>query len=165
MNSSLCVIPECGLPHKARGWCTKHYSRWLRYGDPLHARHYVKGTAEDRFWAKVDKSGGDDACWPWLGACKETGYGIAEGDNDIFNHAHIVAYMFTFGEIPDGLQIDHTCHDSLVCNLGWDCPHRKCQNPKHLKAVTHAENHFRRRGGHQSKRNLDNRVDGSTIAT
>jgi hypothetical protein len=30
-----CVIDECTSPNFARGWCTKHYARWRRLGDPL----------------------------------------------------------------------------------------------------------------------------------
>lgn len=28
-----CSIPDCEKPAKSRGWCTAHYSRWLRTGD------------------------------------------------------------------------------------------------------------------------------------
>ena len=28
-----------------------------------------------RFWTKVDKSGGEDACWPWLASQDGRGYG------------------------------------------------------------------------------------------
>lgn len=30
-----CVVPECGSPVEARGWCQKHYLRWYKHGDPL----------------------------------------------------------------------------------------------------------------------------------
>ncbi len=30
-----CSIDGCELIHKARSWCTKHYWRWKRHGDPL----------------------------------------------------------------------------------------------------------------------------------
>ena len=30
-----CSIPDCPLPAASRGWCTKHYTRWQRHGDPL----------------------------------------------------------------------------------------------------------------------------------
>lgn len=30
-----CTIKDCGSPAIKRGWCTKHYKRWLRHGDPL----------------------------------------------------------------------------------------------------------------------------------
>lgn len=29
------MIVDCGGPAVKRGWCTKHYKRWLRHGDPL----------------------------------------------------------------------------------------------------------------------------------
>lgn len=30
-----CSIPDCGKPSIARGWCSRHYTRWHRHGDPL----------------------------------------------------------------------------------------------------------------------------------
>lgn len=34
-----CLIDECtglaGIPGAGRGWCSKHYQRWQRHGDPL----------------------------------------------------------------------------------------------------------------------------------
>ena len=31
---SICEIADCGRQMKARGWCTTHYGRWHRHGDP-----------------------------------------------------------------------------------------------------------------------------------
>jgi hypothetical protein len=30
-----CTVDGCDAKHKARGWCDKHYMRWVRTGDPL----------------------------------------------------------------------------------------------------------------------------------
>lgn len=30
-----CIVPGCGNPSLARGWCSKHYARWSIYGDPI----------------------------------------------------------------------------------------------------------------------------------
>lgn len=30
-----CSIEDCGSRPFCRGWCTKHYTRWQRHGDPL----------------------------------------------------------------------------------------------------------------------------------
>jgi hypothetical protein len=30
-----CAIEGCNEPVNARGWCSKHYARWQRTGDPL----------------------------------------------------------------------------------------------------------------------------------
>ena len=35
MGQRICSIKGCGKPHKAHGWCSAHYSRYLRHGDPL----------------------------------------------------------------------------------------------------------------------------------
>jgi 5-methylcytosine-specific restriction endonuclease McrA len=34
MEKRTCTFPGCGKPEKARGWCTKHYQRWKKHGDP-----------------------------------------------------------------------------------------------------------------------------------
>lgn len=30
----VCAVDGCHSPAKTRGWCVKHYTRWVRYGDP-----------------------------------------------------------------------------------------------------------------------------------
>ncbi|MEU3603749.1 hypothetical protein ABZ714_34340 [Streptomyces sp. NPDC006798] len=34
-----CAVPECQRPRDTRGWCSRHYRRWQRWGDPLGGRH------------------------------------------------------------------------------------------------------------------------------
>lgn len=36
MPKRICGIDGCGKPHRARGWCTKHWKRWRVHGDPLY---------------------------------------------------------------------------------------------------------------------------------
>lgn len=31
---ALCGVDGCRQPAHCRGWCSKHYQRWLRHGDP-----------------------------------------------------------------------------------------------------------------------------------
>jgi hypothetical protein len=35
MAKRTCVIESCDKPHLSRGWCSVHYQRWWKYGDPL----------------------------------------------------------------------------------------------------------------------------------
>ena len=41
MADRLCVIAGCDRPLRARGWCTLHYQRWQRHGDPTTYVGYV----------------------------------------------------------------------------------------------------------------------------
>jgi hypothetical protein len=98
-------------------------------------RIYRDVSREERFWPKVDKTAGPNACWPWLACGDPTGYGRfvyenADGKRRL-GLAHRFAYEVTHGPIPDGLEIDHLCRN------------RSCSNPKHLEAVTTKVNHER----------------------
>ena len=98
----------------------------------------------DRFWEKI-RLGDPDACWNWLVAVDQHGYGKiriggrrATGGRDV--KAHQFSYEIKYGPVPEGLEIDHLCRNP------------RCVNPVHLEAVTHGEN--MRRGMSISGRNF-----------
>ena len=69
-------------------------------------------TPEERFWAKVDRSGD---CWLWTGSRDKLGYGWSTA-NGVRDGAHRAAYRYTYGEIPAGMVICHRCDNpSCVC--------------------------------------------------
>lgn len=115
MPQGICIADGCIKPQKTRELCHNHYIR-SRSGRGNLA------TLDQRYWSKVDRSGGDNACWLWT-AFTQKGYGRFEGVV-----AHRVAYELLVGPIPDGLQLDHLCRV------------RQCVNPAHLEPVTNAEN-------------------------
>lgn len=83
------------------------------------------------FWAKVDRSGGADACWPWIGSnngAGRVGYGHVQVEPGRWMGAHRRAYELLVGPIPEGMTLDHLCRNTL------------CVNPAHLEPVTTAEN-------------------------
>jgi hypothetical protein len=66
-------------------------------------------------------------CWMWEGAVDDQGYAqIKRGGRG--GHGHRVVWEETHGPVPDGLELDHICK------------RRRCINPDHLEAVTHATN-------------------------
>lgn len=75
----------------------------------------------------ADRSGGPDACWPWLRCKDKDGYGKfrADGHN---GRAHRIAWEAVNGPIPAGLDALHSC----------DSP--PCINPAHLFLGTNADN-------------------------
>lgn len=84
----------------------------------------------ETFWKHVDRSGGDNACWPWTSWMNSKGYGKFKLCG-WHSSAHRIAYAVTHGEIPEGYDIDHICNN------------RACCNPSHLQAISHRENVLR----------------------
>lgn len=125
----MCVVAGCTKGAKARGWCSMHYERWRRHGDPDWIPFSeVTIPMAQRFWAKVDGSGGDDACWPWTGAKRGKGYGTFHPTRRTSCSAHRVAYELTTGDYLDGTtQIDHICFNKACCN------------PRHLRPATNKQ--------------------------
>lgn len=76
---------------------------------------FKKYTPEQRFWNKVDRSGGDDACWIWTARARFAGYGQIWWHGHV-ERAHRVAYELGRGPIPDGLFVLHSCDNPPCCN-------------------------------------------------
>lgn len=91
-----------------------------------------------------------NGCWWWMNGFGQVpaGYGLITIDGAQLR-AHRVVYEIYIGPIPDGLVLDHTCHDPKTCDGGKTCPHRRCVNPAHLEPITREEN-VRRGCGPQS---------------
>lgn len=76
--------------------------------------HYTPELIE-RFWSRVDRSGGFDACWIWTGAKTKDGYGhFRSGAKDIYSHRF--SYEITFGALPARNCACHRCDTPICCN-------------------------------------------------
>lgn len=112
-NTTACTIDGCPHPRVARGWCSAHWTRWKRHGDPerggpLRIQHR---TPEERFAANTERRGD---CLIWTGHDNGAGYGLMRipGGRVL---THRWAWEQTHGTIPDGVKVDHAEHCSTLC--------------------------------------------------
>ncbi len=129
-----CSVENCVGRPVGRGWCRKHYSRWSRHGDP----NYASPSEEERFLSYVVDLPGSD-CLGWSGA-KQKGYGRFQAASGKSVEAYKWAYERWVGPVPEGKELDHSCHDGRVCSGGETCPHRACTNLDHIVPRTHLDN-------------------------
>lgn len=135
-----------------RGYCKRHYRRFMKTGDPLQDTNTKGMTIEQKLlffgWTEVVRLPEIGPCWEWNGGMYDTGDPNSYGRVSINGKGHIVsrvAHKLWNGPIPDGYQIMHAC----------DNP--PCMNPAHLSAGTGKENAEQRdaRGRHNPARGED----------
>lgn len=80
----------------------------------------------DRFWVKVDRSGGYPGCWNWMGQKDRDGYGKFKLKGKHCRVPRIV--MESLGFDVDGWVVRHSCDNPSCCN------------PQHLAVGTDADN-------------------------
>ncbi len=107
-----------------------------------HPRYHLSGykpklsrrkSNAERFWEKVDKSAGPDACWPWTASIAHWGYGSFawryEDGRVGGRQASRCALELHLGRpIPAHLEAAH------------ECKNRACCNPAHLVEKTKTQN-------------------------
>ncbi len=69
----------------------------------------------DRFWSRVDKSGGPDACWLWTAGTHTRGYGRIRWGGKA-QSAHRISWTLANGPIGADLCVRHKCDNPLCCN-------------------------------------------------
>lgn len=119
-----CAVDGCSDQVRSVALCAIHYDRKLRTGDTGSPQRKSFKNPEDSFWAKVEKT---DGCWMWTGANVPRGYGKMTAGGRLV-YAHRWSYERFKGDIPEGMQVDHTCFTT------------SCVNPEHLRLATPRQN-------------------------
>lgn len=79
----------------------------------------------DLFIKKIKLS--NSGCWNWTASVSNLGYGVCSY-NGGQAAAHRFSYVYFNGEIPDGMDVLHSCDNA------------SCVNPSHLSVGTHQQN-------------------------
>lgn len=87
----------------------------------------LRDTTLQSLTRRLDKTGGPEACWPFARYTGTQQYGRMKYRGSQWL-AHRVAYTLEHGEIPEGLDILHSCDNPPCCN------------PAHLRPGTDSEN-------------------------
>lgn len=125
-----CSVVGCDLEYAGRGYCNRHYQKWLRWGDPAGVKARTTTPLEKRFWPKVDVRA-PDQCWPFTGNRGRSGYGLiflSKREGKLVESAHRVAVRLSGRHIPEGMVVLHSCDNPPCCN------------PAHLRVGTAKEN-------------------------
>lgn len=127
----ICSVPECGKPHKGKGFCSPHLERYRRHGDPIAGRSARSENGAPRAFLEkvaVPFRGCDCLVWPF--AKSDFGHGIVRWRGKMVG-AHVVICQKVSGHRPTPRhEVAHTCGNG---NLG-------CVNPAHLRWAERAEN-------------------------
>lgn len=122
----ICTISGCEKPLLARGWCSGHWTRWKRHGDPIGGG--VPRGETNAFFERAAKYEGDD-CLIWPYAKDSAGYAqINFGGRVRYVHREIC--IKKNGMPDDGMVAAHDCGNG----------HLGCISPKHVRWATRKEN-------------------------
>lgn len=118
---SPCSVDGCEVKAHAKGYCANHYQLWHSNGDPLLK---IKGNPAESFRKRTQRRGD---CVEWTGNVDSAGYGIVWVDGRRA-FAHRWSYSHFIEPIPEGMFIDHMCHNT------------SCVKPTHLRLATPKQN-------------------------
>lgn len=143
-----CRIDGCPLDYttkSAYGLCSRHYARLRRTGSvevTLYSQPDL--TPAERIHDRLEPLGD---CLVWTGGLSTDGYGSCTSDIYPSSRVHRTVWIWANGPVPDGFELDHTCHTRDPLCASRECQHRRCANPEHLELVTHWENCIRGNSG------------------
>lgn len=126
-----CAVASCGRTAKSKSLCEKHYHRYRKFGDPLHAHR--AGNGEKKAFLDAVVTANDTLsteCIFWPFKYREIGYGTFRFDGkDYLAHRYVCEKVK--GPAPEEfLQAAHSCGNGAS----------GCVSPNHLRWATPLEN-------------------------
>ncbi|GGU91154.1 hypothetical protein GCM10010275_30320 [Streptomyces litmocidini] len=147
-----CTIQIPAHQRLRRKMCNRCYCAWV--ANPSNASKVRRLNRPILERVNERTAAQSNGCIHWTGSLNEHGYGRISIKKEM-HLAHRVVYQEVVGPLPDGVMLDHTCHNlDESCGGGSGCLHRRCVNPAHLEPVTNVENQERSKNTHAGRRIL-----------
>lgn len=125
-DNSICSVDGCGKSHYGRGFCSAHYQRFRRHGDPLGG--VTPNGEPERFYREVVLQYDGDDCLIWPFAITPQGYGEIRVDGMTRGvHRRVCEEVNGVPPTPK--------HDAA-----HSCGHRGCVTKRHLSWKTRLQN-------------------------
>lgn len=125
-----CTTKDCQAEavYRSAGLCRACYRKAWRAKKPKKGKTPANYPDVLRFEKRITP--GLNGCWEWVGSRGGSArtYGVLNIAGRQRMYAHRWSYEYHRAPIPDGLEIDHLCHNTL------------CVNPWHLEPVTRQVN-------------------------
>lgn len=133
--SNICSVEGCNQPTKCRGLCCSHYDKMRRHGEAMPPRKVSVNYDE----ALTNRNKTVDECLVWTGHINNEGYGHIKAKGKV-TRVHRLAWENVNGPVPEGMILDHICHN------------RACFNIDHLRLATAYDNQANRSGANKNSR-------------
>ena len=129
MAKRKCNVIGCEKKHDAKGFCSVHYQRNKKYGDPLAGGTFCGEPIEFLMNAIERSKNGEADCieWPYG---TSLGYGAIKFEGKV-QTAHRLALVLSGVDDHPGMDC---CHEPNICH------NRRCVNINHLRFATRKEN-------------------------
>lgn len=131
-DKPVCKIPDCCKAAIKRGWCSTHYQRWYKHGDPLVLK-LPHGQAR-QFYENVVLTYEGDECLIWPFSRSSNGYGHMLYGEEVQTVSRLVC-IEVHGTPPNPK--DDAAHS---CGNG----HLGCVAKRHMSWKTRSENQMDR---------------------
>lgn len=129
-NTGICPVDGCGKNAHTRGYCSAHYRRWLRHGDP-NSGHASPGAGLRWLESHLAHDGEDCLIWPFGRLANGYAFVRRQNSGSVTTAARLKCEK-VHGLAPSEL------HDAAhSCGKG----HEACVHPQHLSWKTPTENH------------------------
>lgn len=126
MTKRICSIPNCGNKNLARGYCNKHYQRFLSYGDPLFIKIAERGNPLKFLKSNIGTEKHDCIDWPY--GLNGQGYGAVVFNKNRMSASRAMCIMAHGEPHKDRFEAAHSCGNRI------------CVNPNHLRWASAYEN-------------------------